>query len=219
MHPTPTVSIGLPVREGAKYLAEAIDSIVAQTFPEFELVISDNASTDRTPQICRAYRHAADAFASTGRSATSAPPAISIWCSSARAGKCFKWAAHDDVIDPTYLAWCIAALEADPDAVLCPSVLAIVGGDSGRREVYDHTAFGTGRARQSDRLGAPAGAALHRGVRRDPPRCPARHGSDRGPRRGRSDPADRAGVARSLRRRAGAAIRQSRPSGALHPAQ
>jgi glycosyltransferase involved in cell wall biosynthesis len=154
MHATPTVGIGLPVRDGAKYLAEAIDSILAQTFPDFELVISDNASSDRTPEICRAYA-ARDRRIRLYRQERNIGAAGNFNLVFQRSsGKYFKWAAHDDLIHPTYLARCIAALEADPDAVLCQSVLEIVDGDSGKREVYDHTAFGTDRPRQSDRLGA-----------------------------------------------------------------
>jgi glycosyltransferase involved in cell wall biosynthesis len=154
MHATPTVGIGLPVRDGATYLAEAIDSILAQTFPDFELVISDNASSDRTPEICRAYarRDRRIRFYRQERNIGAAGNFNLVFHRSS--GKYFKWAAHDDVIHPTYLARCIAALEADPDAVLCQSVLEIVDGGSGEREVYDHIAFGTDRPRQSDRLAA-----------------------------------------------------------------
>ncbi len=51
----PAVSIGLPVYNGDNFLAEAIDSILRQTMEDFELIISDNASTDRTEEICREY--------------------------------------------------------------------------------------------------------------------------------------------------------------------
>ena len=51
----PRVSIGLPVYNGADFLEEALDSLLAQTFEDFELIISDNASTDRTQEICQAY--------------------------------------------------------------------------------------------------------------------------------------------------------------------
>ena len=51
----PKVSIGMPVFNGEKYLKEAINSILAQTYQDFELIISDNASTDQTPQICSEY--------------------------------------------------------------------------------------------------------------------------------------------------------------------
>ena len=49
----PRVSIGLPVFNGERYLARAIDSILAQDYADFELIVSDNASTDRTAEICR----------------------------------------------------------------------------------------------------------------------------------------------------------------------
>lgn len=49
------VSIGLPVYNGEQYLAKALDSLLAQTFTDFEVIISDNASTDRTSEICAAY--------------------------------------------------------------------------------------------------------------------------------------------------------------------
>jgi len=52
----PRVSIGLPVYNGERFLAGAIESILAQTFGDFELVISDNASTDGTSEICREYQ-------------------------------------------------------------------------------------------------------------------------------------------------------------------
>ena len=51
----PTVSIGLPVYNGEKYLATALDSIVRQDFEDFELIISDNASQDTTAAICKQF--------------------------------------------------------------------------------------------------------------------------------------------------------------------
>jgi glycosyltransferase involved in cell wall biosynthesis len=51
----PRVSIGMPVYNGERYIEQAIESILAQTFSDFELIISDNASTDRTADICRSY--------------------------------------------------------------------------------------------------------------------------------------------------------------------
>jgi len=55
MREKPRVSIGLPVFNGERYLKDALDSILAQTYQDFELIISDNASTDHTQQICRKY--------------------------------------------------------------------------------------------------------------------------------------------------------------------
>lgn len=154
MHGTPTVSIGLPVRNGGKFVAEAIDSILGQTLADFELVISDNASTDRTPEICQTYA-AGDRrirFYRQERNIGAAGNFNLVFHRSS--GKYFKWAAHDDVIHPHFLERCIAALKADPDALLCQSLVEIVESSSGRCERYDHTAFGTDGARRSDRLAA-----------------------------------------------------------------
>jgi glycosyltransferase involved in cell wall biosynthesis len=51
----PAISIGMPVYNGEKYIREALDSLLAQTFTDFELIISDNASTDSTSNICKEY--------------------------------------------------------------------------------------------------------------------------------------------------------------------
>ena len=51
----PTVSVGMPVYNGETYLEVAISSVLAQSFDDLELIICDNASTDRTAEICQDY--------------------------------------------------------------------------------------------------------------------------------------------------------------------
>ncbi|NNE33800.1 MAG: glycosyltransferase family 2 protein, partial [Rhodothermales bacterium] len=51
----PKISVGVPVYNGENYLEEAVNSVLAQTFPDFEVIISDNASDDRTEEICRGF--------------------------------------------------------------------------------------------------------------------------------------------------------------------
>lgn len=150
----PTVSIGLPVRNGGQHVAEAIDAILDQTLVDFELIISDNASSDMTQEICEHYA-AADRRIRYHRHERNLGAAHNFNFVFQRAtGKYFKWAAHDDIVYPTYLERCVAALEAAPDAVLCQSLVRIADADDPCRELYDHTAFGTDRRRQSERLAA-----------------------------------------------------------------
>ena len=118
---TPRVTVGLPVYNGEKYLAFAIDSILSQTYTDFELVISDNASTDRTPEICRAYADR-DPRIRYSRQDTSHGLA---WNHNrvfalARA-EYFLWIGHDDLLTATYLERCLAVLDQDPEIVLCYS--------------------------------------------------------------------------------------------------
>ncbi|MEO1000408.1 MAG: glycosyltransferase family 2 protein, partial [Pseudomonadota bacterium] len=112
------MSIGLPVRNGARFLDEAITSIRAQEFGDFELIIADNASTDATEEIARDHA-AADPRISYLRQPRNLGAAANYNETFRRArGHYFKWAAHDDRLAPGFLGTCIAALEARPEAVL-----------------------------------------------------------------------------------------------------
>lgn len=115
----PRVSIGLPVFNGEKYLAEALDSILVQTYTDFELIISDNASTDRTSEICEAYvaRDPRIRYYRNARNLGAAPNFGRVFESSS--GEYFKWAACDDLIAPDFLLKCVAVLDRNPAVVLC----------------------------------------------------------------------------------------------------
>lgn len=153
MPASPRVAIGLPVFNGADYLDEAIRSILEQTFTDFELIIADNNSTDDTEAICR--RHAAaDKRVRYVRHDDNigAAPNFNFTFEQASA-PLFKWAAHDDVLAPTYLERCIAMLDERPDAVLCQSLVQIVDRAGDILETYDHTQHGTDDQRPSRRFG------------------------------------------------------------------
>lgn len=120
---TPKVSIGLAVYNGESYLAEAIESILAQTFTDFELIISDNASTDHTSEICQRYA-ACDPRIRYQRNAVNIGGANNenLTFRLAR-GQYFRWAAHDDICGAELLANCVAVLDANPDIVLCSTII------------------------------------------------------------------------------------------------
>lgn len=115
----PRVSIGLPVFNGENYLEEALDSILAQSFEDFELIISDNASADGTEQICREYA-AKDRRIRYYRNSTNVGAARNFnRVFELSSGRYFKWAAHDDIIAPTFIEKCVAVLDQNPTVVLC----------------------------------------------------------------------------------------------------
>jgi glycosyltransferase involved in cell wall biosynthesis len=122
----PLVSIGLPVFNGGRYLAEAIESILSQTYRHFELILCDNASTDDTEQICRRFA-ARDNRIRYFRNAANVGLARNFNLAAERAsGKYFRWAACDDRIAPRYLARCVEALEADSTMVLCHTQVKVI---------------------------------------------------------------------------------------------
>lgn len=115
------LSIGLPVYNGESYLTAALDSLLGQSFADFELIICDNASTDRTPEICRVFG-ASDQRIRYHRNETNIGAAGNYNRSLALAGgKYFKWASHDDVCHPLFLEKCISVLDNRPEVVLCHS--------------------------------------------------------------------------------------------------
>jgi len=114
---SPKVSIGVPVYNGERYLAEALESLVTQDFDDFEIIISDNASTDGTEAICRAYaaRDARIRYVRGDSNIGSGPNYRRVF-ELARA-PFFKWCAHDDVCKPGFLKRCYAVAAAAPPEV------------------------------------------------------------------------------------------------------
>lgn len=114
----PRLSIGLPVYNGERYVAEAINAILTQTFADFELIICDNASQDRTEEICRAYT-ALDPRVHYRRAEKNlGAPANYRRTFELASGEYFKWATYDDLCSPEYVARCIAVLDQDSSVVL-----------------------------------------------------------------------------------------------------
>ncbi len=117
----PTLSIGLPVFNGERYLKEALDSILAQTFDDFEVVISDNASTDSTQKICREYE-AKDSRVHYYRNGVNFGVSKNYnRVFELSSGEYFKWTNYDDLYAPEYLQKCISLLDKDKSVVLCHS--------------------------------------------------------------------------------------------------
>ena len=122
----PQISIGMPVYNGERYLREAIESILSQSFDDFELIISDNGSTDATPRLCRQfaardYRVRLEFQPHNMGAAWNHNRVLAL----AR-GEFFKWASYDDLIALRHLECCLEAFEEHPQAVLCyPRTLLI----------------------------------------------------------------------------------------------
>ncbi len=121
------VNIGMPVYNGATYIADAIESLLAQTFADFELIISDNGSTDRTEDICRAFGDR-DARVRYVRNDHNRGAAWNYNHTFALSDSLyFKWASHDDICAPQFLEKCVSVLNSrGPQAVVCyPRTLLI----------------------------------------------------------------------------------------------
>jgi glycosyltransferase involved in cell wall biosynthesis len=133
----PRVSIGMPVRNGQRYIRQALDSLLAQTFGDFELIICDNASTDATELICREYQERDVRVRYFRNERDLGPAGNHNKCVNLSRGQYFRWHAHDDVCEPTYLERCVAALDADPTVVIAYPRTMIIDEQGEAIEAYD----------------------------------------------------------------------------------
>ncbi|MCI0400597.1 MAG: glycosyltransferase [Gammaproteobacteria bacterium] len=114
----PLVTVGMPVRNGANTLRRSLDSLVQSDYPNLEILISDNASTDDTPNICRDYM-TRYAIISYSRNETNVGITANFQKVLSKAKGCyFAWAAADDWWAPDFVSRLVGELELYPDAVL-----------------------------------------------------------------------------------------------------
>lgn len=139
MSSPPRVCIGIPVYNGARYIASTIESALGQTYDDIEVVVADNASTDGTAEICREFAARDDRlryvrFEEHLGVADSYTRTFGL-CRS----EYFLWTASDDTHDPKFVEKAAAVLDATPDAVVCYSHTAIVDerGDIVRRDDFE----------------------------------------------------------------------------------
>lgn len=136
----PCVVAGVPTWNAEEFITETLDSLAAQTYPNFKVVISDDASTDATAELCERYAAQDSRFSVVRR------PRRSGWVGNVNAllraiepGADYLLVAfHDDVLRPEYVARLVERLEQNPDAVLAHSDVETVFQDGGREmRVYD----------------------------------------------------------------------------------
>lgn len=117
----PKVSVGMPVYNGEDTLRCALNSLLGQSFADFELIISDNASTDGTESICREYAEQDRRIRYVRQSKNvGAVTNFKLVLDEAR-GDYFMWAAHDDIRSADYLEVNVSFLDHNPDFVASTS--------------------------------------------------------------------------------------------------
>jgi glycosyltransferase involved in cell wall biosynthesis len=114
----PRVSIGMPVFNSERYLEEALNSLLNQSFEDFEVVISDNASTDGTEEICRSYAAKDDRIRYIRNRTNHGIIYNFKQVFKLSSGEYFKWAAADDLCGRDYLLRAVEMLDSDPSVVL-----------------------------------------------------------------------------------------------------
>jgi GT2 family glycosyltransferase len=126
---SPLVSVGLPVRNGALQVGDAIRSVLDQSYDHLELVIGDNASDDGTEDVCRLYARLDTRIRYHRHQQDIGPVGNFNAVLRGARGTYFRWIGHDDWLTSTYVARCLEVLDEDPDLVLVTTQQAHVGAD------------------------------------------------------------------------------------------
>lgn len=147
----PRLSIGLPVYNGEKYLAESLDALLGQSYEDFELIISDNASTDGTADICHRYaeQDSRIRYLRQTRNIGCAPNHNFVFDQSR--GELFSWASADDLYARDMLQRCVNALDERRDVVLAASWTAAIDAAGNLTQALDYP-LATGSPRAPERF-------------------------------------------------------------------
>lgn len=133
----PKVSIAVPVYNGERYVAQCLESLLAQTYTDFELVISDNASTDGTEEVCRRYEAQDRRVRYVRRTENIGGPGNFRHVFSLCSGRYHKWSTADDYWHPDFLREAVSVLDARPDIVLCYPKTRLVDAEGRTLKDYD----------------------------------------------------------------------------------
>lgn len=133
----PLVTIGLPVYNGERFLPRALEALLGQTLSDFELIISDNASTDATREICERFVKADPRVRYIRQRVNiGAPRNWNVVAREAR-GEFFRWASASDICVPHGLESCVRVLQSDPSVVLCYGRTSFVDENEAPLELID----------------------------------------------------------------------------------
>ena len=148
---TPLVSFAIPVRNAERHLATALDSVLAQTADDLEVVVSDNASTDSTPDLVRDYASGDDRVRYEPLARNAGQIANFNRVMALSRGTFVRWMGADDWVEPEYAQRCTARMQAEPEAVLVTTGQGFVD-ESGHETSADEPARGPHGPDPVDRL-------------------------------------------------------------------
>ena len=136
MSSSPLVTIGLPVYDSKRYVEQSLNSLLAQTYTDFVLVISDNASKDGTADICKRYAAADSRVKYYRNDVNIGNPRNFNRVADLTTTKYLKWSTADDFWEPTFLERAMEIMERDPSIALCYPRAYLVDATGGNKDEY-----------------------------------------------------------------------------------
>src|SRR2546421_3494328 len=145
------VSIGLPVRNAGDRIADVVRSVLAQDHPNLELLISDNASTDDTEDVCRELAKTDSRIAYHRQEGNIGLLNNFVYAINAAKGEYFRWIGDDDRLEPGFASTCLRVFAEDPRLLLVTTGISYTGPE-GAAETASYTGTGLGSDDPVDRF-------------------------------------------------------------------
>jgi glycosyltransferase involved in cell wall biosynthesis len=133
----PRLSIAVPAYNCERYIERCLQSLLAQTYRDFELIVSDNASTDRTADICEEIARTDARVRVVRRQQNIGGPGNFRYAFSLCSGELIKWSTADDYLDPRYVERCVEQLDRDPATVLCYARTTLINAEGDELSKYE----------------------------------------------------------------------------------
>jgi glycosyltransferase involved in cell wall biosynthesis len=144
LYTTPLVSIGLPTFNGEKWIEETINCLLKQDYPNFHIIISDNASTDSTGKICKAFPDNYENIKYFRQDNNIGGSENFNFLIQKAHGKYFMFAGDHDLFDLSYISRCVKELEQNNNINLCYSKSHLIGEEGDFIEEMNDTIITTG---------------------------------------------------------------------------
>lgn len=135
--PKNRVGIGMPVYNGERYLEQTLRATLAQTYADFHLIIADNASTDRTAEICRDFAATDSRIVYIRNSVNLGAARNYARCFEPSNSEYFRWANADDLPEPTLVEKCVNVLDRHPGTVMAYGKTKVIDAQGNLMQYYD----------------------------------------------------------------------------------
>ena len=140
----PRVSVGVPVYNGVSLIKEALDCLASQSFKDFEVIISDNGSTDGTSEICAEFAANDHRFKHHRHDETMDVMLNFAFARDQATSPLFMWRAYDDLSAPNYIEALVKIFDQAPETMLAVGNISQETGGDKRDKIYPYTARNEG---------------------------------------------------------------------------
>jgi len=137
MSESPLITIALPVYNSKRHVRQSLESLLAQSYKDFVLIISDNASTDGTADICQEYARSDSRVQYTRNKVNIGNPGNFNRLVGLTTTKYIKWSTSDDYWEPTFVERALEVIDHDPSIALCYPKSWVVDGEGKNAEPYE----------------------------------------------------------------------------------